>query len=251
MPGRQAKIITPAMLRRMLGAVAGRKQQTRPRHHLAVGQGRPARLRDRAARLVDGARRARTRRRLPGRLRRHRQEARRSAHPDASQPRAGAGRPQARLGAGGASGSLRSWRRHAADQHRHGSPPCSPAWSSRSVHGVRASQLQYGGGAKRAQDRLQPARRATAGRSQVDTGDAGLYRRRHARAAAVGSVALPLALPLATPRPRRAGENMAGTPGNVINVDCGQTSLDQTPPRRGAGFGGYRLRRRHRRQQAM
>ena len=92
---------------------------TRPRHHLAVGQGRPAHLRDRAARLVDGARRAGVRRRLPCGPRRHRQEARRSAHPDASQPRTGAGRAQASIGAGGASGSLGAWRRHAVEEHRH------------------------------------------------------------------------------------------------------------------------------------
>ena len=193
MPGRQAKIITPTMLRRMLER---RRQpsnnQPRPRHHLAVGQGRPARLRDRAARLVDGARRARAGRRLPRGPRRHRQEARRSAHPDASQPRARAGRAQA--------SAQRRWgqwfaRRVAAACGRPasstGSPPCSPAWSLRAVRRIRAAAASLPAAARNAHKTGCSLRdvQLLAGHKSIRD-HPGLYRRRHARAAAAGGVAL-------------------------------------------------------------
>jgi len=118
MPGRQAKIITPRCCAACSAPSPAVKRPAATASSSCCRQGRPARLRDRPARLVDGSRRARAGRRYPGRLRRDRQKARRSTHPDASQPRAGAGRPQTRLGAGGAGGSLGARRVHAADQHR-------------------------------------------------------------------------------------------------------------------------------------
>ena len=120
MPGRQAKIITPTMLRRMLGAVAGR--QTTKRDRVIILLSVKAGLRACEIARLDWSMVLDARGRVADCLavsRRHRQEARRSAHPDASQPQARAGRAQAKRQRRGAGGSLDAWRRHAADQHRH------------------------------------------------------------------------------------------------------------------------------------
>ena len=192
MPGRQAKIITPTMLRRMLGAVAGRQTTSRDRVIilLSVKAGLRAceiarldwsmvldargRVADSLA-VRDAIAKKRGGRRIPmhpslGRALVALKRASAPAGPVVRSARGGGMRPK----------SIVNW--------------FAALFASLELEGCSSHsgppQLHYGGGAKRAQDRLQPARRSIAGRSQVDRDHAGLYRRRHARAAAPGGVAL-------------------------------------------------------------
>jgi len=141
MPGRQAKIITPTMLR----PHARRRRrpsndQPRPRHHLAVGQGglRACEIARLDWSMVLGRARAGPPIPWPSPTRSPKGGGGRRIPMHPSLGRA-LGRPQTRLGAGGAGGSLGARRVHAADQHRQlVRRPVRRAWSSRAVRRIPA-----------------------------------------------------------------------------------------------------------------
>ena len=119
MPGRQAKIITPTMLRRMLTAVANRQTTKRDRAMILLSIKAGLRACEIAgldwSMVLDAQGRVSVHH---PRSRRHREEARGTADSHASQPKAGAGGAQVGVGAAGAGGSLGARRRHAAEKHR-------------------------------------------------------------------------------------------------------------------------------------
>ena len=198
MPGKQAKIVSPLMLTRMLRqASRSGSPGPRPRDDPAVRQGGTARLRDRPPRLVDGARRPRQSRGGRRYPRCDRQEAlgptdthapRVATRLEAAAARKRTSRTRYPLGA----------RRELATNQRRQLVRGAVRGSRlrRLLLPFRSANLHHSCRPKHSSNRLQPARRAAARRPPIHRDDRALHRRRHARATAPGRPAVKRASPL-------------------------------------------------------